>query len=105
MRALTRCTRDHAIGQESVLEPFSETVNRRYIYWLEQQEKLGKRFTAEQRAWLEMIKEHIATSVSISIGDFELTPFQEKGGAIRANRVFEQQLDKVIEELNGVLVA
>ena len=52
-----------------------------------------------------MIKEHISTSASIGISDFELTPFQEKGGAIRANKVFEQQLDKVLEELNGVLVA
>jgi len=93
------------IGQESVLEPFSETVNRRFAYWLEQQEKLGRRITAEQRAWLQMIKEHIVTSVSIGISDFELTPFQEKGGAIRANKVFEQQLDKLLEELNGVLVA
>ena len=59
----------------------------------------------EQTEWLKMIKDHIATSASISIGDFELTPFQEKGGAVRANKVFEEHLDKLLEELNGVLVA
>ncbi len=93
------------IGRESILEPFSEAVNRRFGDWLEQQQRIGRNFNTEQIAWLQMIKEHIATSASISIGDFELTPFQEKGGAIRANKVFEQQLDKLLEELNGVLVA
>ena len=42
---------------------------------------------------------------SISLEDFELSPFYEKGGAIRANRLFEQQLDKLLEQLNEVLVA
>ncbi len=94
-----------ATGRENILEPFPETVNRRFAEWLSQQEKLGRKFTPEQMSWLQMIKEHIATSASIGIGDFELTPFQEKGGAIRANTVFEQQLDKLLEELNRVLVA
>lgn len=94
-----------SIGRESVLEPFSATVNRRFGEWLGEQERLGRQFTPEQMEWLQMIKEHIATSASIGIGDFELTPFQEKGGAVRANKVFEQELDKVLEELNGVLVA
>ncbi|MFC1968097.1 type I restriction-modification enzyme R subunit C-terminal domain-containing protein [Chloroflexota bacterium] len=93
------------IGQESILEPFSETVNRRFADWLDEQAKEGRTFTTEQMDWLQMIKGHIATSASIGVGDFELTPFQEKGGAIKANKVFEQQLDKILEELNGVLVA
>lgn len=92
-------------GQESILEPFPETVNRRFADWLKQQETLGRKFTPEQMSWLQMIKEHIATSASIGIGDFELTPFQEKGGAIRADKVFEQQLDKLLEDLNVALVA
>lgn len=93
------------IGQESILEPFSETVNRRFAFWLTQQDKAGRKFTQEQMAWLHMIKEHIITSASIEISDFELTPFQEKGGAVKASKVFEQQLDILLEELNGVLVA
>ena len=52
-----------------------------------------------------MIKEHIATSVTVTVNDLELTPFQERGGAIKAGNVFGQQLDKLLEELNGVLVA
>ncbi|MBM4462174.1 MAG: DEAD/DEAH box helicase [Chloroflexi bacterium] len=94
-----------AVGQADVLEPFPEVVNRRFEYWLAQQEQLGRRFTVEQRAWLQMIKEHIATSASISMEDFGLSPFYEKGGVVRASRLFEQQLDELLEELNEVLVA
>jgi type I restriction enzyme R subunit len=93
------------IGETDVLEPFPEVENRRFESWLAQQEQLGRKFTPEQRAWLQMIKEHIATSASIRLEDFELSPFYEKGGAVRANRLFEQQLDKLLEELNEVLVA
>jgi len=94
-----------AIGESDVLEPFPETVNRRFNNWLGQQQEAGRKFTTEQIAWLEMIKEHIATSVSIGVDDFESVPFYEKGGAVKANSLFEQQLDKLLEELNEVLVA
>jgi len=36
--------------------------------------------------------------------DFELAPFYEKGGAIKAYQIFGQELDKVLEELNEALV-
>ncbi len=93
------------IGEDAILEPFPETVNRRFSDWLSQQKNAGRNFTTEQMEWLQMIKEHIATSVKVTVDDFELTPFQEKGGAVRASKVFGQQLDKLLEELNGVLVA
>jgi len=94
-----------AVGETDVLEPFPEVVDQRFESWLVEQEHSGRKFTPEQREWLEMIKEHIATSASISLEDFELSPFYEKGGAVRANRLFEQQLDKLLEELNEVLMA
>jgi len=94
-----------AIGASDILEPFPETVNRRFSGWLAQQQEAGRTFTPEQREWLEIIKEHIATSVSISVDDFESVPFYEKGGVVKANRLFEQQLDNLLEELNEALVA
>jgi type I restriction enzyme R subunit len=94
-----------AVGRADVLEPFSETVNRRFNYWLSIQKELGREFTPEQMAWLNMIKDHIATSLTIRVDDFELPPFAQKGGAVRANAVFQQQLDKILDELNKELVA
>jgi type I restriction enzyme R subunit len=94
-----------AVGRADVLEPFSETVDRRFNYWLSVQQKLGREFNSEQMLWLNMIKEHIATSLTLSIDDFSLAPFAQKGGAVRANAVFQQQLNKILEELNKELVA
>jgi type I restriction enzyme R subunit len=93
-----------AIGAVDVLEPFTETVNQRFNDWLAEQEKQGKKFTPEQLEWLNMIKEHIATSLTIGIDDFENVPFNQKGGVIKADRLFGQDLSKIIEELNMVLV-
>jgi len=93
-----------AIGVVDVLQPFSETVNQRFNDWLGQQENQGRRFTPEQLEWLDMIKEHIATSLTIGIEDFENVPFNQKGGAIKANKLFGQELNKILEELNVVLV-
>jgi type I restriction enzyme R subunit len=92
-----------ATGAVDVLEPFSDVVNGRFAEWLAQQEKRGKRFTVEQKEWLTMIKDHIATSMSIGIGDFENVPFNQKGGAIKAYQLFGQDLNKLMEELNTVL--
>ena len=90
-----------AIGGVDVLEPFSETVSHRFSQWLAQQ---GTKFTPEQLEWLNMIKDHIATSLAIGIEDFENVPFNQKGGAIKAYQLFGQELNKIIEELNAVLV-
>jgi type I restriction enzyme R subunit len=93
-----------AIGAVDVLEPFAETVNQRFNGWLTEQEKQGRRFSPEQLEWLNMIKEHIATSLTIGIEDFENVPFNQKGGAIKASKLFGRELGKILDELNVVLV-
>jgi type I restriction enzyme R subunit len=55
--------------------------------------------------WLTMIKNHIATSLSIGMEDFEYPPFFEKGGAVRVNQLFGQQLNGILEGLNESLAA
>jgi len=92
-----------AVGAVDVLEPFSETVNHKFGEWLAKQEKLGREFTIEQRVWLTMIKDHIATSLSIGMEDFENVPFNQKGGAVKAYQLFGTELNRILEELNTVL--
>ncbi|MEA1893799.1 MAG: type I restriction-modification enzyme R subunit C-terminal domain-containing protein [Euryarchaeota archaeon] len=70
------------------MEPFSKAVDDRFDGWLEEQEKLGRTFAPEQMEWLIMVKDHIASSVSISMEDFENVPFNQKGGAIKAYQLF-----------------
>ena len=93
------------IAEADTLEPFSDVQDRRFENWLGQQQKMGRTFTAEQRQWLTMIKDHIATSLKIGMEDFEYAPFHEKGGAVKAYQLFGDELNKVLEELNEVLAA
>lgn len=94
-----------AIGESDVLEPFLETVNDRFNRWLKEQESLGKKFSPEQIDWLTMIKDHIATSLRIEMEDFELTPFNQKGGAVKAYQIFGNELNNILEQLNEILAA
>ncbi len=93
-----------ATGQEKVLRPFAESVNTSFGEWLRKQERLGKKFTKEQIDWLEMIKNHISTSISIGMDDFELSPFHEKGGAVKVYGLFGNELNNILDELSEVLI-
>jgi type I restriction enzyme R subunit len=94
-----------AIGESNTLEPFSETVEERFRTWLSEQEAVGRKFKPEQMEWLRMIKDHIATSLSIGVDDFELAPFNQKGGAVKVYQVFGQELNRLLKELNERLAA
>jgi len=50
-----------------------------------------------------MIKNHIATSLSIGMDDLELAPFYERGGPMKAYRLFGQELGGIMNELNEAL--
>ena len=91
-----------AIGEVATLEPYKETVDRRFQEWLADQ---SESFSQEQSAWLEMIKDHIATSLRIEMDDFENIPFQAKGGAIKVYELFGDALDTILETLNEQLAA
>jgi type I restriction enzyme R subunit len=80
-------------------------VERKFEKWLEQQEKTGTVFTPEQKEWLVMIKDYIATSAIFETDAFELNPFVERGGSYRAMSVFGDRLPGIIDELNEVLAA
>lgn len=94
-----------AMGKSDVLKPFPEVADERFYSWLEEQESKGRKFTQEQLEWLTMIKDHVATSLSIDADDFELAPFYEKGGLARVYSLFGEELDAVLNELSEVLVA
>ncbi|MDD2716521.1 MAG: type I restriction-modification enzyme R subunit C-terminal domain-containing protein [Candidatus Wallbacteria bacterium] len=91
-------------GDENVLRPFSETVEERFADWLKIQAEKGVKFSETELEWLKLIKEHVATSLSIKMDDFELTPFQARGGAMKVYQVFGERLNGILEELNKVLV-
>lgn len=87
------------------LEPFPEVVERKYNQWLEEQKNVGNEFTSKQLEWLEMIKNHIAASVSIEVEDFNYTPFYEKGGVVKLHKLFGSKVEKILKQLNEVLIS
>jgi type I restriction enzyme R subunit len=52
-----------------------------------------------------MMKNHIAASLSISMDDFQYTPFHEKGGAVKVYQLFGDEINRIIDDLNHRLVA
>lgn len=62
-------------------------------------------FTPDQLAWLSLIRDHIATSLSIEPEDLELSPFNQRGGLGKAHQLFGEQLPELLDELNAVLAA
>ena len=94
-----------ALHQEDELAPFPEQVEERFQNWLAQQESAGKTFSDEQRWWLDNIRDHIAASFSIEVGDLELAPFAQRGGPGKAHQLFGDDLPTVLGELNEALVA
>nr|MBA3380308.1 DEAD/DEAH box helicase family protein [Actinomycetota bacterium] len=93
-----------ALHQEDELVPYPEIVRERFRAWLLAQENAGRVFTAEQLAWLEKIRDHVAASLGISTEDFDYTPFREAGGLGKAAAVFGDDLGPLLGELNEVLV-
>jgi type I restriction enzyme, R subunit len=62
-------------------------------------------FTPDQLSWLYLIRDHIATAISIEPDDLELSPFNQRGGLGKAHQLFGDQLPKLLDELNEVLAA
>jgi len=94
-----------ALHQDDELVPYAEQVQVRFERWMKMQENLGRQFTREQRRWLEMIRDHVAQSLEMTVSDFNFTPFIGVGGLGKAQQVFGTELKTLIDELNGVLVA
>ena len=88
------------LGKTPQLEPYLDTVDKRFAEWLGRQRETGASFTQEQLNWLEKIKDQIATSVEILPDDFDSPPFNQMGGLGKATKIFGNKFDKLLSELN-----
>jgi type I restriction enzyme R subunit len=95
----------HALDPNSPLVPVGMTVEERYGQWLARQAEAGVTFTAEQRKWLDAIKNHIASSLHIEQDNFDDLPFNQMGGLGRAYELFGDGLSGILEALNEGLAA
>ena len=95
----------HAMDPNTTLAPVGMTVQERYQQWMAEKQTSGVIFTADQRKWLDAIKDHIAASLNIEQDDLEEVPFNSIGGLGRAYELFGDTLIAILDELNERLAA
>ena len=95
----------HAMDPNTTLAPVGMTVQERYQQWMSEKQTSGVMFTADQRKWLDAIKDHIAASLNIEQDDLEEVPFNSIGGLGRAYELFGDKLIAILDELNERLAA
>lgn len=93
------------MGYSDNLTPFADKVNYNFMQWTLKRNAGAVHFTDEQMEWLRLIKDHIATSLSIESGDLDLNPFDHRGGLGRFYDVFGDNYENILRELNIELVA
>lgn len=88
------------------LKPFADEVDKRFQAWIfRHNAQRGTAFSPEQTDWLRLMKEHIASSCSISRDDFDYAELADKGGLQKAWGLFGKDLDTLMNEMNMGLVA
>ncbi|SHG16924.1 type I restriction enzyme, R subunit [Fodinibius roseus] len=92
-------------GLDSELRPFDKMVDKNFQDWVFDKQAGPLKFNEEQMEWLRMIKNHIATSMHFSKDDLDYAPFDAQGGIGRMYKLFGDQMDDIIEEMNEELVA
>ncbi|MBS0476419.1 MAG: restriction endonuclease subunit R, partial [Proteobacteria bacterium] len=95
-----------ALALDGELTPFADAVDKRFADWVwRHNSQRATAFTAEQMDWLRLMKDHIASSCSITRGDFDYAALADRGGLARAWDVFGGELDGLMDEMNVELVA
>lgn len=92
-------------GIDDTLTSFEQTVNRNFQKWVFEKQAGPLKFSEEQMEWLRMIKEHIISSVHIEKDDLDYAPFDGKGGVGKMVQLFGDEIDPIIDEMNGALAA
>ncbi|GAA4055847.1 type I restriction-modification enzyme R subunit C-terminal domain-containing protein [Hymenobacter glaciei] len=94
-----------ALHQTETLTAYPLTVEERFGAWLARQQQAGRAFSPEQQHWLGLMRDKVATSLSVEAEDFTLPPFIDLGGYGRARQVFGADLQAIVDELNEALAA
>ena len=95
-----------ACGIDSELKAFDKTIDENFKKWIfKQNAGQHNRFTNEQMDWLRMIKDHVVSSYHIELDDLDYTPFDSQGGKGKMFKLFGNEMNEIINELNEVLAA
>lgn len=91
----------HAISEQEPLLSPEERVKQAFNRIADR-----KSFTQDQLEWLNRIQGHMEKNLALERGDFDTMPlFENKGGFVVANRVFDGKLKQLIQEINEAVVS
>jgi type I restriction enzyme R subunit len=94
------------VGLDETLTNFDALVRQRFQDWVfKQHAGDSPKFTEEQMRWLQMLRDHIATSFHVEPDDLELSPFDAHGGLGRFYELFGHDYRTILTDLNERLVA
>lgn len=93
------------LEQTDELRLFSDDVNLRFRDWMFVKNAGYGQFTEEQTAWLQMVRDHIAASMNITVDDLDYTPFDAKGGRGKFYQLFGSGYENILNEMNYALLA
>lgn len=92
-------------GIDIKLTAFDKTVDKNFQDWVFKKQAGTVKFNDEQMQWLRLIKDYVASSFHIDRDDFDLSPFNTNGGLTKMWKLFGDQTDEIINELNEALAA
>ncbi len=95
----------YAIGLTDELVAYPDLVNERFDAWLQQQRNAGWQLSDNQITYLRLIRDHLATSLTIAPRNLQGPPFSTHGGLGRARQLFGTELTPLLNELTEGLVA
>ncbi len=95
----------YALDLTDELVAYPDLVHERFEAWLQQQRNAGRELSDDQIAYLRLIRDHLATSLTIAPRDLQGPPFSTHGGYGRAHQLFGEELTPLMDELTGALVA
>lgn len=91
----------HAIRHEEPIYTASERVERAFKKLMAMQQ-----FTPDQQNWIDRIKEHMKTNLTIELEDFDKQPiFGDKGGKRKAEQIFGNDLTTILKKINEAVAA
>lgn len=93
-----------ALGNSEILEPYADSVDRKFRKWLDENMEEGKNYTEEEMEWLKMMRDYISSFLEIDMLSFNQPPFVNKGGAAKAYNIFGPELNRIMFEFNEKLI-
>ena len=91
----------HAARQEEPVLSAEERVEKALGRFLE-----GKTFNNDQLKWIDFIRNHLVSNLTIGLDDFNQVPiFEQRGGLRAAENVFGPNLPQIIQDINYAMAA